>query len=183
MFRATHRISRPPNLRIPNRSAQTGMMAAKRATKTAYTSPIYREPKTSSLKTILPQRSQRSQRENRKRRAAIYSSVLLCVLCGNLSSPFCKRATIARNSAIGFSSFTCKMLRRAFKTQSNFSFIASSSARLNLKLSRKSRLARLRSCALPIAFLVAVMPTRCLSSFAGKMKTVIKRPSKRCPCS
>ena len=43
------------------------------------------------------------------------------------------RAAISLNSAKGFSSFTRKMIRRAFRTQSYFASTASSSARLNLK--------------------------------------------------
>ena len=60
------------------------------------------------------------------------------------------------NSASGFSSFTRRIDRRAFNTQSYFSGIASSSGRLNRNVSLKSRFARLRSCAFPIAFFVAV---------------------------
>ena len=122
--------------------------------------------------------------EKKKTAAAAYSfSVFLCVLCGKRSSSFPTRAAIALNSAKGISSFTCIRLRRAFKTQSNRCPTASNSTRLNLKLSRSKRLARLRSCALPIAFLVAVMPTRCSGRSLAKIKTVIKRPSIRLPLS
>jgi len=83
------------------------------------------------------------------------------------------RPTIARNSVNGFSSLTQSIARRAFRTTSSFGSTADSSSRLSRNVSRKSRLARLRSCAFPIAFLVAVIPTRWRSAELGKIKTVI----------
>ena len=178
MFRVSHRIFRPPAGRIPNRSAQTGTPAGKRATETSYKCPRDLKPKTSLLsstaKKMLPANHANKTNKNYSRPFALFA--------GKFSS-LATRAAIFLNSTKGFSSFPGKMLRRAFKTQSYLAGIASSSARLNLKLSRKSRFARLRSCALPIAFLVAVMPTRWISPLAGKMKTVIKRPSIRFPSS
>ncbi len=193
MFRASHRTFRPLRARTPNRLAQIGTMAAERAIKTAYRCLADLEPKTSCHKgkggnttgreCVLPPHTTSAD-------DTLHSSEFIRLIYVRESTLVTAQVSaraifpaIDLNSVNGFSSLTRKMLRRAFITQSNFIEIASSSARLNLKLSRKSRLARLRSWALPMAFLVAVMPTRCLSPFAGKMKTVIKRPSKRFPCS
>ena len=73
--------------------------------------------------------------------------LFVCSVCSVVSTLplFASAQRSFRNSASGFSSFTANnRLRRAFRTQSYFVSIVSSSARLNLKLSRSSRFARFR---------------------------------------
>ncbi len=186
MFRAKLRISRQPASHTPNNSAQTDMRAARTATKTPCKCRGCPTPKTSS-NVILPHELLSKQfcpqniRKDAKGRS--YISRPFAYFAGKQNYRLAIFATISLNSASGLSSFPRRMLRRALMTQSYFVSTVSNSTRLSLKLSRSNRFARLRSWALPIAFLVAVMPTRCRSKPTGKMKTVIQRPSKRTPCS
>jgi hypothetical protein len=55
MFRATRHISQPPRGHTLNTLVRNGMPAEKRAKETSYICPTDLKPKTSSLKTILPQ--------------------------------------------------------------------------------------------------------------------------------
>ncbi len=81
MFRVSHRISRPPASRIPNKSAQIDTPAAGTAIKTPCKCRECREPKTSS-QTTLPQRPPGAQR---KRKLILCFLSGLGALCGNSS--------------------------------------------------------------------------------------------------
>lgn len=135
MFPLTLRTSPQPALCIPSMSAQTGTQAAKRAIPSPCKCPGDQEPETSSIPVILPQRTPGAYSSDH----SPFSDLCL----ENLSSA--TRNTISLNSAKGFSSFVCSRLRRAFSTQSQFTSMVFSSARLNLNDSLNSLFARFRS--------------------------------------
>lgn len=150
------RISRRPVAYTRNRSARTCTRAARKATRVPYKYPADREPKISSINAILPQQNRTSQGKP----ACPKKNHTTCSLPVFGTVDPATFAMTSRNSVRGFSSFTLSTARRAFKTQSQYVSTAFSSSRLSLNVSLNNRFARLRSCALPIAFLVAVIPTR-----------------------
>lgn len=168
------RICQRPDAHIPNMSVQICRQAVKKARPSPYKDKEGQSPDTSSLLPFCHISRPINTSCNRM------SGYLADSLASHPPESLIF-SIISLNSASGSARRVESSRLRALRTKSYFRPSNASSRLEHRYASRSSLFARFLSWAFPIPFLVAVTPRRCVSISLGKIKTVIKRPSKRTP--